>query len=306
MRLSVSPALPAWPSRARKRGSRPIRPWAIAHDKYKEQRDALLHHGSEMTTSSPSPSRTSLPTVASKSPSTAQSSQLNVAADSTVTTVIPRSPSQLRIATDNKVSNPSVPGQSAQINLEADKKVAANSRPSSRAPVKPKSRPDAAALDPTSEKATLTLIRRTLVADGNNGTDPKEPLATIEGLLPPLTSSNEVDVQLYAIVAIVIKDFVNSWYSKITPDRTFVDEVIQIIAHCTRALEQRLRQVDITEFVLDELPFLVERHIDGELRGMKRLSLPCPDMFIAQYTVQQQQHRPLCNTEKAHAESITH
>lgn len=102
------------------------------------------------------------------------------------------------------------------------------------------------------------------MADGSSGTDTRLTPAPIEGVLPPLTSSNEADVQLYAIVAIVIKDFVNSWYSKITPDRAFVDEVIQIIAHCSRALEQRIRAVDVTELILDELPVLVERHIAGE------------------------------------------
>ncbi|KAK5303582.1 hypothetical protein LTR99_005344 [Exophiala xenobiotica] len=132
---------------------------------------------------------------------------------------------------------------------------------SSRAP--PTARQDGPSQDPTSQRTTLSLIRRTLVSDGSQGTDLRASPGPIEGILPPLTSSNEVDVQLYAIVAIVIKDFVNSWYSKITPDRTFVDEVIQIIAHCTRALEQRLRQIDITELLLDEVPALIERHINA-------------------------------------------
>ncbi|KIW25089.1 uncharacterized protein PV07_10759 [Cladophialophora immunda] len=176
-----------------------------------------------MTASSSSPSRPPFPTIATKASSTAQSSQLTVAADS---------------------------------------KATSGPRSASRAPPITRSRQDAAAPDPTSERATLSLIRRTLVADGSHGgSDRRASPAPIEGVLPPLTSSNEVDVQLYAVVAIVIKDFVNSWYSKITPDRTFVDEVIQIIAHCSRALEQRIRQVDITELILDELPVLVERHI---------------------------------------------
>ena len=102
------------------------------------------------------------------------------------------------------------------------------------------------------------------MADGSNGADTRRSPASIDGILPPLTSSNEMDVQLYAVVAIVIRDFVNSWYSKITTDRAFVDEVIQIIAHCSRALEQRIRQIDVTELILDELPVLVERHIAGE------------------------------------------
>jgi hypothetical protein len=83
----------------------------------------------------------------------------------------------------------------------------------------------------------------------------------IEEVLPPLTSSNAVDLQLYAIISVIIKEFVQTWYSKITPDQVFVNEVIQIIAHCTRALEQRLRNLDLEALVLDEIPQLVEDHL---------------------------------------------
>lgn len=171
-----------------------------------------------------SPSRPSFPTVATKTSPTAQSSPLNAVADGTT---------------------PSGP------------------RPASRVARDSRSRPGVSLPDPTSERATFLLIRKTLVADGNHGAESRASPTPIEGVLPPLTSSNEVDVQLYAIVAIVIKDFVSSWYSKISPDRTFVDEVIQIIAHCSRALEQRIRQMDMTELILDELPVLIERHIEG-------------------------------------------
>ncbi len=116
------------------------------------------------------------------------------------------------------------------------------------------------------------------MTDGGHGTADSRATASpgpIDGVLPPLTSSNEVDVQLYAIVAIVIKEFVNSWYSKITPDRAFVDEVIQLIAHCSRAVEQRIRQIDIAELVLDELPALVERHVTGECSEAKEREMSC-------------------------------
>ena len=111
-----------------------------------------------------------------------------------------------------------------------------------------------------SEKATLSLIKRVLVADGTDLRGPSQP---VESVLPPLTSSNEVDVQLYAIIAIVIRGFVDTWYSKITPDHAFVEEVIQIIAHCTRAIEQRLRQIDIVELILDEIPAMMQQHVEG-------------------------------------------
>ncbi|KAJ4391494.1 hypothetical protein N0V93_005111 [Gnomoniopsis smithogilvyi] len=113
-----------------------------------------------------------------------------------------------------------------------------------------------------SDRATSLLVRRVLcpqhVGDRARATPPP-----IDELLPPLTSRNDVDLQLYAIIAIVIRDFVQMWYTKITPDDAFVDEIVAIIAHCTRALEQRLRKVDIESLLFDELPDLFDRHVQA-------------------------------------------
>lgn len=112
--------------------------------------------------------------------------------------------------------------------------------------------------DAVSDKATISLIRRVLcsaTADKN---------ATVSELLPPLTSSNEVDLQVYGIVAVIMREFVYAWYSKITPDQVFVDEIVKVIAHVTRGLEQRIRKVDLEALLLDEVPELLEAHITGE------------------------------------------
>lgn len=108
-----------------------------------------------------------------------------------------------------------------------------------------------------SDRATTFLIRRTLC---HQTADKSAP---ISDLLPPLTSSNEVDLQLYAFIAITIREFVYTWYAKITPDQTFVEEVVKIIAHCTRGLEQRLRKVDLEALIFDELPELLDTHVKG-------------------------------------------
>lgn len=126
----------------------------------------------------------------------------------------------------------------------------------------PRIRHNANSSEYTSEKATATLIKRVLGPE--TGLDPKGSPQSIDHLLPPLTSSNEVDLQLYAIIAIVVKDFVQIWYSKITPDHVFIEEVIQIIAHCSRAVEQRLRRIDVEELIFDEIPALVEVHVSGK------------------------------------------
>ena len=72
-----------------------------------------------------------------------------------------------------------------------------------------------------------------------------------------------MDLQLYAIIAVVLKEFVQQWYGKITPDHVFIDEILRIVAHCTRALEERIRTVDLEALLLDEVPTLVDNHITG-------------------------------------------
>lgn len=120
--------------------------------------------------------------------------------------------------------------------------------------------------DTTSDKATTAFIRRTLcshdvlLGSGEKGGTTPRP---IYELLPPLTSSNDVDLQLYGIISVIIKEFVQTWYSKITPDHVFINEVIQLIAHCTRSLEQRLRKIDLEGMLLDEIPGLLEEHLIG-------------------------------------------
>ncbi|KAL4981281.1 PXA domain-containing protein [Aspergillus falconensis] len=110
------------------------------------------------------------------------------------------------------------------------------------------------------EKAIAALVRRVLCPQTGSYGGATSPYAP-EELLPPLTSSNDVDCQLYAFVAMIVKEFISSWYSKITSDQALINEVLQLIAHLTRALEQRLREIDIAQLVLDDIPALVEAHI---------------------------------------------
>ncbi|OTB08042.1 hypothetical protein M426DRAFT_218404 [Hypoxylon sp. CI-4A] len=124
-----------------------------------------------------------------------------------------------------------------------------------------------------SDKATAAFIRRVLCAQHLADKGRNSP-APIQDLLPPLTSRNDVDLQLYALIAIIIKEFVQNWYTRITPDETFVDEVVHIIAHCTRALEQRLRKVDLESLLLDELPELLEAHVQAYRTAKNSVARP--------------------------------
>lgn len=148
--------------------------------------------------------------------------------------------------------------ETLQSDDEAPAKPIEDSRKRSPRPLKESASTDAAALP-----ATLNLIQRVLAPDKPFPIDSPLDASVIEDILPPLTTSNDVDIELYAILAIIVKDFVNTWYTKITPDHAFVSEVIQIVAHCSRALEQRLRNVDIPALCLDEIPLLLRNHINS-------------------------------------------
>lgn len=120
------------------------------------------------------------------------------------------------------------------------------------------------------DEATVAYIKRTLCArptkSGLRAEYPADDIdkTPLEELLPPLTSSNEVDIQLYAIIAAVLQQFVQTWYNKITPDSDFVTEIVQIIAHCTRAVEERLRHVDLENLLLEEVAGILEDHVNGK------------------------------------------
>jgi hypothetical protein len=148
-----------------------------------------------------------------------------------------------------------------------------HSRTSSNVSKRRSPRSNATPTDPLSDKATAQLIRRVLCPQQASDRGRASP-APIHELLPPLTSRNDVDLQLYAIIAIILRDFVQAWYSKITPDETFVAEIVHIIAHVTRALEQRLRKVDVESLLLDELPDLLDKHIQGQFRPLEAHRLP--------------------------------
>ncbi|POR37218.1 Putative mRNA processing protein (Mss51) [Tolypocladium paradoxum] len=120
----------------------------------------------------------------------------------------------------------------------------------------------AAATDPLSDRVTQALIRRTLCPQ-QSGDKQRDAQPPIEDLLPPLTSRNDVDLQLYAFLAIILKEFVQSWYGKFTTDEAFVAEILHIVAHCTRALEQRVRKLDLEALVLNEIPEVLDKHIEA-------------------------------------------
>lgn len=131
----------------------------------------------------------------------------------------------------------------------------------------PKTRRDTQQQPGVKDAETIAYVKRVLCSDKTRTPAQRDhPTAStsLDELLPPLTSSNDVDIQLYAIIAVILDQFVQSWYQRITVDHDFIDEIINIIAHCTRGIEQRLKHLDLQELLLDELPALFCAHLEGQ------------------------------------------
>lgn len=83
--------------------------------------------------------------------------------------------------------------------------------------------------------------------------------------LPALTSSTNVDMELYAFIGLLLQQFVFSWYSRISFDQNgeFSNELIGIVAHMTRNIQQRIRAVDWGILLFDKLPIIFMRHMNA-------------------------------------------
>lgn len=137
------------------------------------------------------------------------------------------------------------------------------SRQSSRAQSREGDRSETHPPNKASDKTTLLFVQRVLCSGSRQTESSFANELSLNDLLPSLTSSNELDIELYAYVAIIIKECVQTWYAKFTPDQTFIDEIVHTIAHCTRGLEERARKTNLEVLVLDDIPALLDAHVVG-------------------------------------------
>ncbi|KAJ2042766.1 hypothetical protein GGI03_004014 [Coemansia sp. RSA 2337] len=86
-----------------------------------------------------------------------------------------------------------------------------------------------------------------------------------------VTTSAKVNQAVSRLVSLIMRDFVQEWYEKVTDDREFLGEVSSQIMLVVNEIEKRCRQVDWVEFILFELPDIVHLHIKDSHQCMARL-----------------------------------
>ncbi|KAJ2658044.1 hypothetical protein IWW48_004216 [Coemansia sp. RSA 1200] len=88
---------------------------------------------------------------------------------------------------------------------------------------------------------------------------------------PFIGCSAKVDASVSRLVSLVLRDFVQDWYDKITDDTEFAGDISGQIAQVTRELERRCRAVDWVRFILFELPEIIHLHVRDSQQCTARL-----------------------------------
>ncbi|KAI0735378.1 PXA domain-containing protein [Earliella scabrosa] len=83
--------------------------------------------------------------------------------------------------------------------------------------------------------------------------------------LPPLLlhpgAALELNAELYDFIALALRAYVNTWWTKITRyDKEFLPEITRILTVVIRTLEVRLLATDLSPLVLRDLPTLLTQH----------------------------------------------
>lgn len=106
--------------------------------------------------------------------------------------------------------------------------------------------------------------------------------------LPSLSSSANVDTQLYALIGLLFKSFINRWYNNITDDQKLIADVLKLISHLIKEIEIRLKRLNILSLLLDDVPYLLDNHLNTYRKIDKELGssiLPYDSPEIAFYSL---------------------
>ncbi|KAJ1668754.1 hypothetical protein EV178_000017 [Coemansia sp. RSA 1646] len=88
---------------------------------------------------------------------------------------------------------------------------------------------------------------------------------------PFIDTSAQVNASVSRLVSLVLRDFVEEWYEKVTDDKEFLSEVSAQVLQVTNELERRCRRVDWVRFILFELPEIIHLHVRDSQQCTARL-----------------------------------
>ncbi|KAH3670397.1 hypothetical protein OGAPHI_000912 [Ogataea philodendri] len=109
--------------------------------------------------------------------------------------------------------------------------------------------------------------------------------------LPALTSSPNLDPELYALLGLILRQFVTGWYKNVSFDENeeFMNEIIALTAHMTRDIQQRCLRVNWGQLFFDDLFILLDRHLQAlretQIRSGTKYSRDDTNETLANYLI---------------------
>jgi hypothetical protein len=87
------------------------------------------------------------------------------------------------------------------------------------------------------------------------------PSSPTPPLLQASSTSPALDAELYDLIALALRAYINPWWTRITRyDKQLIIELTRILSSVLRALETRARAVDLNPLVYHDLPTLLAQH----------------------------------------------
>ncbi|KAI7821821.1 PXA domain-containing protein [Kickxella alabastrina] len=84
-------------------------------------------------------------------------------------------------------------------------------------------------------------------------------------------TSAKVNASVSRLVNLIIRDFIQEWYEKVTDDKEFLSEVSMQLKLVINDIERRCRKADWVQFLLFEVPDMVHLHVRDAHQCVARL-----------------------------------
>lgn len=79
--------------------------------------------------------------------------------------------------------------------------------------------------------------------------------------------TEQLDIQLYNLLALICRGFISPWYSKVSRDRAFLLEIVRVASYVFRRIEDKLvgtdseEPIDAVKLLCVSIPGVLQRHV---------------------------------------------
>lgn len=113
-------------------------------------------------------------------------------------------------------------------------------------------------------KSNTSLAQRLLSSNPSTPLPPLFPTPTLDLVL--------LNDQIYHFLALALRAFVLSWWSKLTPrDKDLLPQITVILQHLIRKINQRLQRADLSQALFTSIPLLFKQHYSDFRQAQDRI-----------------------------------